>query len=196
MDGLTRAAIAHLWFESIHPFEDGNGRLGRAIVGTALAQDLGSPVRLFGMSRQILAARSGYYAALSVAQRGGLDVTSWVAWFVQAFTDGCVASQAVVKLAVDKAAFRLRMAAVVLNARQTRVLDRLLEAGSAAAGAGFLGGMTAEKYGKITGVSKATATRDLAELLSLDLLLVQGGGKATRYAANVPGWNDSAPLQQ
>ena len=192
LGGLARAAVAHLWFETIHPFEDGNGRLGRAIVDLALAQDLDAPVRLFGMSRQMLVSRAGYYDALNLAQRGGLDVTPWVQWFVQAFTAGCVASQAVVRQAVDKAPFRLRAAGCALNARQIKVLDRLLEAGSAAAGAGFLGGMTSEKYAKMAAISKVTASRDLTDLLGHGLLVVLGQGKATRYAVNVPGWNVDA----
>lgn len=122
------------WFETIHPFEDGNGRLGRAVVDMALAQDMGAAVRVFGMARQMMSTRAAYYDALKLAQRcttgTGLNVTPWVQWFVQAFTKGCVTSQAVVKQALQKAAFRQRAAACGVNARQTRVLDRLLEAGN------------------------------------------------------------------
>lgn len=189
LNGLARAALAHVWFESIHPFEDGNGRLGRAIVDLALAQAVGAPARLLGMSRQLLAVRAAYYDALSQAQSGGLDVTPWVRWFVQAFTQGCIQSQAVVKQALDKASFRQRAASLAVNERQSRVLSRLLDAGSSALGGGFLGGMTADKYSKITGSSKATATRDLTELLRHGLLKVEGVGKATRYAVNVEGWS-------
>ena len=192
LDGLTRAALAHLWFESIHPFEDGNGRLGRAIVDLALAQAVGAPARLLGMSRQLLAARAAYYDALNQAQTGGLDVTPWVQWFVRAFTQGCIQSQAVVKQALDKASFRQRTSSLAVNERQSKVLNRLLEAGSSELGGGFLGGMTAEKYSKITGTSKATAPRDLSELLRHGLLKVEGVGKATRYAVNVEGWNQPA----
>lgn len=189
LNGLARAALAHLWFESIHPFEDGNGRLGRAIVDLALAQAVGAPARLLGMSRQLLAVRAAYYDALNRAQSGGPDVTPWVQWFVQAFTQGCIQSQAVVKQALDKASFRQRATSLAVNERQSKVLNRLLEAGSSELGGGFLGGMTAEKYSQITGISKATATRDLSELLRHGLLKVEGVGKATRYAVNVEGWN-------
>jgi Fic family protein len=185
VNGIARAALAHLWFESIHPFEDGNGRVGRAIVDMAIAQDLRSPTRMFGMSRQMMASRAAYYDALSQAQLGGLDVTPWVQWFVRAFTSSCIKSQAVVRQALDKAAFRLRTAGLSLNERQGKVLTRLLDAGDG----GFLGGMTADKYCKITGASKATATRDLQDLLTKELLMVEGVGKATRYAVNVEGWN-------
>ena len=185
MGGIVRAALAHLWFEVIHPFEDGNGRVGRAIVDMAMAQDLGSPIRLFGIARQMLESRAAYYDALTQAERGGLDVTPWVLWFVQAFTGSCVTAQAVVKQVVDKAAFRLRASSFATNERQGKVLNRLLEAGAD----GFIGGMTADKYSKLTGASKATATRDLQGLLSNGLLVVQGLGKATRYAVNIEGWN-------
>ena len=194
LNGLARAALAHLWFESIHPFEDGNGRLGRAIVDLALAQAVGAPARLLGMSRQLLAVRAAYYDALGRAQSGGLDVTSWVQWFLQAFTQGCIQSQVVVKHALDKASFRQRAIGLAVNDRQIKVLNRLLEAGNTELGGGFLGGMTAEKYSKITGISKATATRDLSELLRHGLLKVEGAGKATRYVVNVEGWNQPANL--
>ncbi|MES2877666.1 MAG: Fic family protein [Pseudomonadota bacterium] len=205
LHGVARAALAHLWFESIHPFEDGNGRLGRALVDMALAQDMhardphasGALVRVFGMARQMLKTRAAYYDGLNTSQRikqpnpqqEAIDVTPWVQWFVQAFTQSCLASQAVVRQAVDKAAFRLQAAQCGLNARQHKVLDRLLEAGNVALGGGFLGGMSTDKYAKITGASKATATRDLTDLLSKGLLRVEGVGKATRYVVNVPGWS-------
>lgn len=208
VNGIARAALVHLWFESIHPFEDGNGRLGRALADMALAQDMhaqdpqASPmlVRVFGLAHQMLKTRAAYYDALNHAQRlrgiapeaAAIDATPWVQWFVQAFTRACVASQAVVRDATDKTHFRLRAAQCNINPRQSKVLERLLEAGHAGSGGGFLGGMTNEKYAKITGTSKATATRDLADLLAHGLLRVEGVGKATRYAVNVPGWEQPA----
>lgn len=205
LHGIARAALVHVWFESIHPFEDGNGRLGRALVDMALAQDMqahdpatnAALVRVFGMARQMLQTRAAYYDGLNQAQRlhglkpddSAIDVTPWVQWFVQAFTQGCIACQAVVRQATEKAVFRMKAGQCGLNARQHKVLERLLDAGHAALGGGFLGGMTNEKYAKITGTSKATATRDLTDLLAKDLLRVEGVGKATRYAVNVPGWH-------
>ena len=187
MGGLVRAAIAHLWFESIHPFEDGNGRVGRAIADLALAQDVGAAVRVFGLSRQLLESRKAYYDALNQAQRGGLNVTAWVLWFVLSFTAGCVRSQQVVRGAIQKATYWQRANGNRINLRQRKVLLRLLEAGDG----GFLDGMTTVKYSKITAVSKPTATRDLTELLRWKLLVATGVGKATRYAVNVEGWNRS-----
>jgi Fic family protein len=204
LNGIARAALVHLWFESIHPFEDGNGRLGRALADMALAQDMhaqdpeASPslVRVYGLAHQMLKTRAAYYDALNDAQclRGvppdadTIDVTPWVQWFVQAFARACVSSQAVVRDATDKAQFRLRAAQCHVNQRQSKVLERLLEAGHVGSGGGFLGGMSSEKYAKMTGASKATATRDLADLLAHGLLRAEGAGKATRYALNLPGW--------
>ncbi|WP_372825886.1 Fic family protein [Polaromonas sp.] len=224
LHGLARAALAHLWFETIHPFEDGNGRLGRAIVDMALAQDMGAAVRVFGMARQMMRTRAAYYDALNLAQRSAsgttLDVTPWVQWFVEAYAQGCITSQAVVKQALEKARFRQRAAACGVNARQSRVLDRLLEAGNSTFSGGFLvspqgrpkvksaslGGsephavgsvealrfMTSDKYCKLTGTSKATATRDLADLAAKGLLRIEGVGKATRYAIAIDQWEQPA----
>jgi Fic family protein len=208
MNGIVRAALVHLWFESIHPFEDGNGRLGRALADMALAQDMhardtqANPalVQVYGMAHQMLKTRAGYYDALNRAQRlrgiapeaRTLDVTAWVLWFVESFGQACIASQAVVRDATNKAQFRQRAAQCQTNERQRKVLERLLEAGHVGSGGGFLGGMTTDKYAKITSTSKATATRDLADLLTHGLLRVEGVGKATRYAVNVPGWEQPA----
>jgi Fic family protein len=208
LNGLLRAGLAHLWFESIHPFEDGNGRLGRAVVDLALAQDLGASTRALGMARAMLAARAAYYDALSAAQNMSpkaqtntqvqvrpdamLNVTSWLLWFVHTFTQGCISSQAVVNQALEKANFRLRASQCGVSERQRKVLDRLLEAGHEGLGGGFLGGMTTDKYSKITGASKPTASRDLVDLLDKGLLRVEGMGKATRYAVAIDSWHQPA----
>jgi Fic family protein len=210
INGIARAALAHLWFESIHPFEDGNGRLGRALADMALGQDMHAQdaqadpalVRVYGMAHQMLKTRAAYYDALNHAQRlrgiapaaSAIDATPWVLWFVQAFTQACMASQTVVRDATDKAHFRLRAAQSHINERQRKVLERLLDAGHVGSGGGFLGGMTNEKYAKITGASKATATRDLVDLADKELLRIEGIGKATRYAVNVPGWEQPAHM--
>lgn len=184
-NGIVRAALAHLWFETIHPFEDGNGRLGRAIVDLALAQDAGNSRHLFGLSAELLSSRRAYYDALNAAQCGTLDVTRWVQWFIQAYTRACQRSQDIVRQAIAKSAFWQHVATQGVNERQRKILTRLVEAGDG----GFLGGMTAEKYAKMTQTSKATATRDLTDLLAKSLLVVEGTGKATRYAVHVEGWN-------
>ena len=188
MDGLARAAIAHVWFESIHPYEDGNGRIGRAIVDMAIAQDHGSPMRLYSLSRQLLESRAAYYDALNHAQRGTGDVTDWVGWFVQQIGASCLRSSQVIDRAIEKSRFWARHSGVDLKPRQRKVLQRLLDDGDG----GFEGGLNAEKYMKMTAVSKATATRDLTELLAENLLWANGQGKGLRYFIDVPGWLHSA----
>lgn len=184
LDGLARAAIAHLWFESIHPFEDGNGRIGRALVDLALAQDHGGAVRLCSLSRQLLASRTGYYDALNAAQRGSGDATDWVIWFAQQYSSACARSSEVMDRAIEKSRFWTAHAGTKLNDRQRKVVQRLLDDGDG----GFLGGLNAEKYQKLTGASKPTATRDLAALVAAGLLWSIGQGKALRYYLNMPGW--------
>jgi Fic family protein len=177
-DGLIRTALAHLWFETIHPFEDGNGRIGRAIVDLALAQDLGAATRLYSMSRQLRENRRAYYDALNQAQSGALDVTDWVAWFVRQFALACEKSGQIIQAAIAKQRFWAQHASVPLNERQRKAIQKLLDVGDS----GFQGGLSAEKYSAITGASKATATRDLTALAEHGLLAVSGQGRATRYA--------------
>lgn len=188
IDGLARAAVAHLWFESIHPFEDGNGRLGRAIVDMAVAQYLRQPVRLYSLSQQLQDARKAYYDSLNAAQRGELDVTPWVRWFVRQCTAAYTAANGVIDQALEKRRFWERYGSGGLNERQRKVLQRLLDMGDG----GFAGGLNAEKYIKLTGASKATATRDLTDLVHQGQLWADGAGKALRYYINVPGWTHRA----
>ena len=184
MDGLERAAIAHLWFESIHPFEDGNGRIGRAIVDMAMAQDANSSIKLFSLSEEMLRQRKGYYDALNSAQHGDMDVSEWVIWFAGICAQACVTSCNFMNDAIQKAAFWAEHEPINLNERQKKLINKLLDAGDG----GFLGGVNSEKYIKITGASKATATRDLSALVAAGMLFVTGQGKALRYFINMPTW--------
>ncbi len=184
VDGIVRAAIAHLWFETVHPFEDGNGRVGRAIIDLALAQDTGGSARIYSVSHQLMRERKAYYEALGHAQHGGMDITDWVQWFVRQFAQSCRHSQAVIDSALAKSKFWSSRADRPLTNRQRKVVQRLLDAGPN----GFTGGMGAEKYANLTKVSKATATRDLAHLLLNDWVFATGQGKGTRYWLNVPEW--------
>jgi Fic family protein len=136
-----------------------------------------------------LLEREAYYNRLGEAQRGTLDVTAWVSWFVAQFRLACIASQHVISAAIDKNRFWATHAAHAINARQRKALTRMLDAGNG----GFQGGMSAEKYGHLTGASKATATRDLVELERAGLLAATGQGRATRYWVNVPGWTIGDP---
>jgi Fic family protein len=173
----VRAAIAHLYFESIHPFEDGNGRVGRAIAEKALSQGLHSPVVL-SLSRTIEAHRADYYDALKSAQRGN-EVTAWLNYFVTTVLHAQLDAEAQIDFVLKKAKFFQRFAGQ-FHDRQAKVIRKLFEAGPD----GFTGGMNARKYVALTKVSKATATRDLQHLAQLVALVATGGGRATRYELN------------
>lgn len=180
IDGLARAAVAHLWFEAIHPFEDGNGRIGRAMAELALAQDMGSDKRLFSLSAQLAQDRAGYYRQLQAATgQSLLDVTPWVQWLVgrirAAFDEATGQMQKA--LAHGRCWAQVNSQHPGLSASQRKVLARLLEAEHE----GFAGGMSTEKYVNLTGVSRATAYRELTELTELGLLARTGVGRGTRY---------------
>ena len=193
-DGLIRAAIAHLWFEVIHPFEDGNGRIGRALVERCLAQDMQSELRLFSLSQQFMLDRTGYYAQLQSAskidkaQQAEMDITAWVLWFLGCVEKACLQSLAQIAQASTKNKFnyRLQWEHPDLSKRQSKVLFKLFEARQTNASIdnpnGFLGGMSTEKYTAITGVSRATAYRELTDLVAQQLLTISGQGRGTRYA--------------
>lgn len=178
----VRAAIAHLYFESIHPFEDGNGRIGRAIAEKALSQSLGRPV-LLSLSHTIEADKPAYYEALKQAQRSN-EISGWIDYFVRT----CLLSQQQARQLVDfilvKTKFFDRYGAV-LNMRQQKAIRRMFEAGVD----GFTGGMNARKYVSLTHISKATATRDLQHLAEMGALLAQGGGRSTRYVLNLAAFS-------
>lgn len=174
-----RSALAHLYFESIHPFEDGNGRIGRSISEKALAQGIGRPV-LLSLSKAIEAKRSAYYDALKVAQRSG-EVTPWIEYFVALCLEAQRQAETQISFTLQKAKF-LDAYAPRINPRQLKVLERMLEEGPE----GFEGGMSAKKYVNLTHVSKATATRDLQDLFEKGALEKQGGGRSTRYRVKLP----------
>lgn len=136
LDGLIRAGLAHLWFITLHPFEDGNGRLARAITDMAVAQDEAQPMRFFSLSAQILREQASYYEVLERTQRGDIDVTGWLAWFLRQVSAAATAAEKTVANTLAKARFWLRHRSTHLNERQRKALDRLLDAGSG----GFEGG--------------------------------------------------------
>lgn len=174
----VRAAIAHLYFESIHPFEDGNGRIGRAIAEKALSQTSGRPL-LLSLSAIIEAKKSIYYQALESAQQNN-EVTEWVTYFVQVCLDAQKHATQTINFIVKKAVFFERYKSL-LNARQLKVINKMLDAGID----GFTGGMNAMKYISITKTSKATATRDLQYLADGGILVARGGGRSTHYILNI-----------
>lgn len=183
-DSLVRAALTHLWFETIHPFEDGNGRVGRVWVDLVLARDSGEASRLIRTSQSLLDRRNEYYEQLERAQHGGLDVTEWVAWFVQQVQVSCEEASNTIDDTLAKARFWMDHGNKNLNERQRKAMNLLLDAGPH----GFEGGMSTRKYESIAGTSRATASRELIELEDLGLLARAGAGRSTRYYVNLPGW--------
>lgn len=173
-DPVIKAALAHLWFVTIHPFADGNGRIARAVADLALARSEGSPQRFYSMSAQIRAERTAYYDQLERTQKSGLDVTDWLIWFLACLQRAIHGAQDVLATVMDKARFWERAGAVALNARQINVLNRLLD--------GFEGKMTSSKWATIAKCSQDTANRDIALLIDAGLLRKgDGGGRSTHY---------------
>lgn len=179
LPALARAGIAHLHFESIHPFEDGNGRIGRAISEKALAQCFGRPT-LTALAATILLRRREYYDALEAANKHN-EITDWLAWFGAICLEAQERTLALVEFLIDKTRF-LRRFQDNVNARQLAALLRMLREGPA----GFEGGMNAAKYIRITKTSSATATRDLGELVELGALTRSGERRGTRYHLAIP----------
>jgi Fic family protein len=174
----VRSALAHIYFESIHPFEDGNGRIGRALSEKVLSQGLGQPA-LLSLSRAIEAKRRDYYEALKEGQQSN-DVTPWVTWFVNIALEAQVQAEEQIEFTLKKTRLFDRWKDQ-LNERQVQILHRMLEEGPD----GFEGGMSAKKYMVITGASKATATRDLQDLADKGVFVPTGGGRSTHYKVNL-----------
>ena len=174
----VRSAVAHLYFESIHPFEDGNGRIGRALSEKALSQGLGRPA-LLSLSRAIEAHRKQYYEALQQGQRSN-EITPWVTWFVGVTLEAQIQAEEQIDFTLKKTRL-FDLFRGELNERQLSILRRMLEEGPQ----GFEGGMSAKKYILMTGASKATATRDLQDLADKGVFVPFGGGRSTRYKVNV-----------
>jgi len=175
-DPLLKAAIAHLWFVTIHPFKDGNGRIGRAIAEMCLARSDGSAQRFYSMSSQILEERRGYYEVLEKTQTGSLDITEWLTWFLGCLDRAIEQSNQITSSALEKELFwkALKQRRVSLNDRQTKVLNKLFSR--------FEGKLTRDKWMKLTKASSRTALRDIEELIALGVIeQEEAGGRSTSY---------------
>ena len=179
LSALTRAGIAHLYFESIHSFEDGNGRIGRAIAEKALAQSLGQPT-LTALAATILARRKSYYEALEAANKEN-EISRWLMWFAGVALEAQCRTIALVEFLIDKTKLLDRLRGR-LNSRQEKVLLRMFREGPD----GFKGGHSASKYITITGASPATTTRDLADLVAKGALVREGQRRYARYRLSIP----------
>jgi Fic family protein len=175
VDPVLKAGIAHMWFVTIHPFDDGNGRIARAIADMALARSEQSTQRFYSMSAQIRRERSDYYTLLERTQKGALDVTPWQDWFLSCLHRAIEGSQGTLGAVLEKARFWERFAQQSLNERQIKVLNRLLD--------GFEGKLTTSKWAKLTKCSQDTAYRDILDLVERGALRKDsGGGRSTSYS--------------
>jgi Fic family protein len=174
IDLVIKAAIAHLWFVTLHPFDDGNGRIARAITDMLLAQSDKSTQRYYSMSAQIRLERKHYYEILEKTQKGNLYITGWIQWFLSCLMNALKSTDAILKRVLFKADFWNRHAKTVINDRQTILLNKILD--------GFEGKLTSSKWAKITKCSKDTAIRDINDLINKNILQKEGaGGRSTNY---------------
>ena len=178
-DPLLKAAVAHLWFVTIHPFEDGNGRMGRAIAEMCLARSDGSAQRFYSMSSQILEERKCYYEVLEKTQAGSLDITEWLIWFLGCLDGAIERSNQITSSALEKELFwqNLKNRNASLNNRQKKVLNKLF--------GGFEGKLARNKWMKISKTSSRTALRDIEELIAQGVIeQEEAGGRSTSYRLN------------
>jgi Fic family protein len=180
IDPVLKAAIAHLWFVRMHPFDDGNGRIARAIADMALARSERSPQRFYSISAQIRQDRKGYYDVLEATQRGDLDITGWLQWFLACLGRAFDGAESTLENVIYKARFWEHAAGQQLNDRQRAMLNRMLD--------GFEGRMTSSKWAKIMKTSQDTATRDINDLVNRGLLVKDSaGGRSTGYSLAAAG---------
>jgi len=177
-DPLLKAALAHLWFVTIHPFEDGNGRIGRAIAEMALARSEKSPQRFYSMSAQIRKERKTYYNILESTQKGEMDVTLWMIWFLTCLEHAIEEAESVLDVVSTKARFWERLTGVSVNERQRRLLNMMLD--------GFRGKLTSSKWAIIAKCSQDTAHRDIVDLIEKGALSQDpSGGRSTSYSLHL-----------
>jgi len=176
---LIKAGLAHLWFVTLHPFDDGNGRIARAVGDLFLARADGSPQRFYSLSAQIQRVRKDYYDVLERTQKGTLDVTGWLSWFLDTLAHAVASAQTTLDAVLVKARFWQRWAGTPMNERQVKLLNRLFE--------GFEGKLTSSKWAAIAKCSPDTALRDITQLLELGVLKKsRGGGRSTGYELASP----------
>jgi Fic family protein len=175
IDPVLKSAIAHLWYVTIHPFEDGNGRIARAIADMALARSDGTSERFYSMSAQIETERDEYYDQLEATQKGSLDITRWLTWFLECLRRAIGNAEKQLGAALDKTKIWERIGPSLVNERQRKVINRLLD--------GFIGKLTSSKYAKLAKCSPDTALRDIKDLLERGVLIRdEAGGRSTSYS--------------
>jgi len=171
---LIRAGLGHLWFVTLHPFDDGNGRLARAIGELLLARADGSPQRFYSLSAQIQRERSHYYQILEATQKGGMDITAWLLWFLAALHRAIQHAHTTLDAVLAKAHFWQRFASTPFNPRHITLLNRLLD--------GFDGKLTTRRWASMANCSQDTALRDINQLVAWGVLQrLEGGGRSVGY---------------
>ena len=174
-DPVIKAALAHLWFVTIHPFDDGNGRIARAVADMSLARSEDSPQRFYSMSAQIRLERKAYYDILEATQKSNLDITPWLEWFLGCLDRAFDGAEKILAAVFQKAEFWKKHGSVPLNERQRDMVNRLLD--------GFEGNLTSSKWAAIEKCSPDTALRDISELVEHNILKKdEGGGRSTSYS--------------
>ena len=178
IDPVLKAAIAHIWFITIHPFDDGNGRIARALTDMQLSRAEETTQRFYSMSAQIRLERSAYYAILEKTQKGSLDITAWLLWFLDCLTDALNATNQTLERVLNKAVFWEKYAKTVLNERQIGMLNKLLGQ--------FEGKLNTSKWAKMAKCSTDTALRDIQDLVNKDILEKDvSGGRSTNYVLKI-----------
>lgn len=176
---IIKSAIAHLWFVSIHPFDDGNGRIARAIGDCQLARADRTNQRFYSMSAQIMKSKNGYYAILESTQKGSIDVTQWLVWYFERLTEALEATDEILSKIIVKAKFWERHKTTQFNERQVYMINKLQ--------GDFIGKLHSSKWAKMTKVHRDTALRDIQDLVEKEVLLDSGeGGRSTNYVLNLP----------
>ena len=173
---LISAAISHLWFVSLHPFDDGNGRITRAITELMLAKNEDSSLRFYSMSKQIELNRKSYYDIIEQTQKGDMDITKWLFWFLNTLSDAITSADKISENLLSKARFWQNLANTDISAGQRKLLNRLLD--------GFEGKMTSSRWANIRDCSQDTASREINDLLGKGILLKDGIGRSTHYLIN------------
>jgi len=186
-DGLLRAGLAHFYFVTIHPFEDGNGRIARALTDMALAQDDNMASRYYSLSGRIMTERKEYYNVLEKSQKGSLDITEWLLWFLNCYLHAIENSEVLIRNILLKSEFWQKHSQTIFNSNQQKVLNRLLDAGQK----GFEGELSTRKYVGMTRVSRATAYRDILDMIKKNVLKPnKTKGRSVSYSVVYPQKNE------
>ena len=178
LDSILKAAVAHLWFVTIHPFDDGNGRIARAITDMQLSKSDGVNQRFYSMSSQINAEKKSYYNILEETQKGDLDITAWMVWFLECLRKAILSSNVIIDKVVKKHQFWMKNAGLIQNERQRKVLNKVMD--------NFEGNLTTSKWAKMTKTSQDTALRDIVDLVDKGILVkANSGGRSTHYELKI-----------